>query len=267
MHGLSNDFVFVDGRNLKNVNFRKISPQLCHRRTGVGADQVLVLGTSKEADFRMDIYNPDGSQVEMCGNGLRCLAKYVVDHKLTRKNEIKVETKAGIQTAKALSRNRYLIDMGAPILKAKDIPVKLSGRVINRPIRVDGKEFRVTCISMGNPHCVIFVDNLEAASVEKNGSLIEKYNLFPQRVNVEFVKVHTSSEIEMRVWERGAGETQACGSGACAAVVAASLNGFTDREVEVRLRGGILQINWSRENGHVLMTGPAETVFEGEMEF
>ncbi|MBI3541604.1 MAG: diaminopimelate epimerase [Deltaproteobacteria bacterium] len=270
MQGLGNDFVFIDGYSKdgrsKNINYRKLAASLADRRFGVGADQILVLGTSKKADFRMDIYNSDGSQVEMCGNGLRCLAKYVSDHKLTKKSTIQVETLAGIQAAQILSRNRYCIDMGAPILKAKDIPVRLNGRVINRPVRVDGKEIRVTCVSMGNPHCVVFVEDLSTFPVAKMGPLLEKHTMFPKKANVEFVKVHSSSEIEMRVWERGAGETLACGSGACAVAVAASLNGFTDREVEVKLKGGILQIEWSRKDGHVLMTGPAETVFEGEID-
>jgi diaminopimelate epimerase len=266
MHGLGNDFVFVDGRKFKVPNPKKTAKSLCDRRLGIGADQLLILGKSRKADFRMEIYNADGSSVEMCGNGIRCLAKYVIDEKLASKGEVRVETPAGVQSVKALSRGKFQVDMGEPVLKGKEIPVNLSGRVINRPIRVDGKEFRVTCLSMGNPHCVIFVDDPAAYPVEKLGPMIERHNLFPRRTNVEFVKVHSDGEIEMRVWERGAGETLACGSGACAAAVASILNGFTDRKVEVRLRGGILQIEWNRETGHVLMTGPAETVFKGEIE-
>ena len=266
MHGLGNDFVLVDGRKFKISNLKKFSKDVCHRRFGIGADQVLILGSSKKADFRMDIYNADGSQVEMCGNGLRCLAKHVVDEKLTKKSEVSVETPSGIQVVKVIGKNKIQVDMGEPILKGRDIPVRLSGRVINRPIRVDGREYRATCLSMGNPHCVIFVDDPKTFPVEKTGPVIEKHNIFPKKTNVEFVKILSDHEIEMRVWERGAGETMACGSGACAAVVAAALNGLTDRKVDVKLLGGTLQVEWSREKGHVLMVGPAETVFKGEIE-
>ena len=269
MHGLGNDFIFIDGRKSpmnQASTLKKAARFLCDRRFGIGADQILVLGKSKKADFRMDIYNADGSQVEMCGNGLRCLARYVKDHQLSNKNEICVETLTGIQVAKILSGSKVMVDMGEPILKAKEIPVKLSGRVINRPIRVDGQEFRATCVSMGNPHCVIFCDDLKKVPIEKHGSMIEKNHLFPKRTNVEFVKVLSDHEIEMRVWERGAGETLACGSGACAAVVASVLNSHCDRKVTVKLRGGDLQIEWRREDGHVSMTGPAEKVFEGVVE-
>jgi len=266
MHGLGNDFIFVDGRKFRIPNPKKTIKELCNRRLGIGADQVLILGKSRKADFRMEIYNADGGSVEMCGNGLRCLARFVTDEKLTSKSEIRVETPAGVQSVKVLSRGRVTVDMGEPIVKGREIPVNLSGRVINRPIRVDGKEFRATCLSMGNPHCVIFVDDPAAFPVEKYGPMIEKHNLFPRKTNVEFVRVHSDHEIEMRVWERGAGETLACGSGACAAAVASVLNGFTDRKVDVKLRGGVLQIEWNKETGHVLMTGPAETVFKGEIE-
>jgi len=266
MHGLGNDFLVIDGRKFKIPNLKKTARFLCDRRFGVGADQILLLGSSRKADFQMEIYNADGSQVEMCGNGLRCLAKFVSDQKFSKKREISIETPAGIQKVKILSRNRFEVDMGEPILKGMQIPVRLSGRVINRLIRVDGREIRATCVSMGNPHCVVFVDNPATYPVEKIGPMIEKQNLFPKRTNVEFVKVHSESEIEMRVWERGAGETLACGSGACAGVVASVLNGLTGRKVEVKLPGGLLQIEWDRESNHVLMVGPAETVFTGEIE-
>jgi len=263
MHGTGNDFIVIDSRKTKIPNLKAFAKEYCDRRFGVGADQVLVLGKSRKADFSMSIYNSDGSQVGMCGNGLRCLAKYVRDAKLTTKSEITVETPAGIQTAKILSKNKVMVDMGTPILKGKQIPVNLSGRVINRPLRVDGKEIRGTCVGMGNPHCVIFVDEPKTYPVEKMGPLLEKHHLFPQKANVEFVKSVSDSVIEMRVWERGAGETLACGSGACAAVVASVLNGHTGRDVTVKLRGGDLQVEWNREDDHVYMTGGAETVFEG----
>ncbi len=266
MHGLGNDFIFIDGRKLKIPNFKKVAKSLCNRRFGIGADQILILGNSRKADFRMEIYNADGGEVEMCGNGLRCLTKYVMDHKLSKKAEMRVETRAGVQTVRALPRGRYQVDMGEPIMKGPDIPVRLSGRIINRPIRVDGREFRATCLSMGNPHCVVFVEDLKNYPVAKNGPVIETGQIFPKKTNVEFVKVISSTELEMRVWERGAGETLACGSGACAAAVAAALNGFVERKVQVHLAGGTLQIEWPRETNRVLMTGLAETVFEGMVE-
>jgi diaminopimelate epimerase len=266
MHGTGNDFIVIDSRKVKVPNFKKFSKEYCDRRFGVGADQVLVLSKSRKADFRMDIYNADGSSVGMCGNGLRCLAKYVRDEKLTTKNEVTVETPSGIQIARILSKNKVRVDMGAPILKGKQIPVNLSGRVINRPLRVDGKEIRGTCVSMGNPHCVIFVEDPKTYPVEKLGPQLERHHLFPQRTNVEFVRAVTPKLLEMRVWERGAGETLACGSGACAAAVAAVLNNQAERAVTVKLPGGSLEIEWSREDDHVYLTGAAETVFKGEIE-
>lgn len=266
MEGLGNDFIFIDGRRSKIPALKKMAKRLCDRRFGIGADQILVLGNSKKADFSMEIYNADGSEVEMCGNGLRGLARYVSEHKLSRKSEFQVETRAGVQTVRVLSRNRFLIDMGEPILKGPQIPVRLSGRVINRTIRVNGQEIRVTCVSMGNPHCVLFVEDVQKAPVEKWGPMIEKSQLFPKRTNVEFAQVVSHTHIKMRVWERGAGETLACGSGACAVAVAGVLNGSSDRKVDVELTGGTLQIEWNRATNHVLMTGPAETVFEGEIE-
>ncbi len=266
MHGLGNDFVVIDGRQYKLANPRKAAKQLCDRRFGIGADQLLVLSRSRKADCGMKIHNADGSEVGMCGNGLRCLAKYIHDEKISAKSEIRVETASGIQTVTLGSRGRITVNMGPPILKGKEIPVNLSGRIINRPIRIDGKEFRATCVSMGNPHCVIFVDDVHSFPVEKYGPLIEKNNLFPKKTNVEFVHVLSHTEVEMRVWERGAGETMACGSGACAVAVASVLNGWTERKMKVKLKGGVLDIEWSREKEGVLMTGPAETVFKGEIE-
>lgn len=266
MHGLGNDFVVIDGRRHRLPNPKQTVRFIGNRRLGIGADQILVLEKSRKADFKMVIYNADGSDAEMCGNGIRCLAKFVRDEKLTTRSELTVETAAGIQSIKVLSRNRIQVDMGAPILKGAEIPVKLSGRVINRPVRVDSQEFRITCVSMGNPHCVIFVKELKGFPVATTGPLLEKHSLFPRRVNVEFVKVLSPRQVEMRVWERGAGETMACGSGACAVAVASALNGFTERTVTVKLLGGVLEIEWSREDGHVYMTGGAETVFKGEVD-
>jgi len=266
MHGIGNDFVVVDGRKRKLPNPKKAARLLCDRRLGVGADQVLVLEKSRKADFFMRIYNADGSEVGMCGNGIRCLAKYVTDEGIFSKKEIRIETPSGIQVAKMVGKNKVTVDMGVPILKGREIPVNLSGRVINRPMRVDGKEMRATCVSMGNPHCVLFVDEPKTYPVEKYGPLFEKHHLFPKKTNVEFVKVVSPSQVEMRVWERGAGETLACGSGACAVVVASVMNGHTGREVRVKLLGGCLDIEWRRGDDHVYMTGAAETVFKGEIE-
>ena len=263
MHGLGNDFVVIDGRKTKIPSLNKAAKFLCDRRFGVGADQLLLLGSSKKADFRMDIFNADGSTVEMCGNGLRCIAKYVFDAKLMKKKEVVIETLSGLQTVKVLPKDQFQVNMGEPILRGRQIPVNLSGRVINRPLRTEGQEFRVTCVSMGNPHCVIFVEDLIRLPVAKYGPLVETHRLFPKKTNVEFVQVNSRTEIEMRVWERGAGETLACGSGACGAVVASVLNGMTDRKVRVNLPGGVLNIEWNRETNHVFMTGPATEVFKG----
>ncbi len=266
MQGAGNDFIVIDGRKGALPNPKKTIRRLCDRRLGIGADQVLVLKNSRKADFRMEIFNPDGAEAEMCGNGLRAIARYIKDQKFSAKPALKVETRAGVQRVESQGRNRYRVDMGEPILKGKLIPVNLAGRVINRPIRVDGKVFRITCVSMGNPHCVVCVDDLKDFPIALYGPMLEKHHLFPKRTNVEFVRVLGPHEIEMRVWERGAGETLACGSGACAAVVASAMNSLTDRRVEVKLTGGTLQIEWPREDNHVYMTGPAETVFQGEIE-
>ncbi len=266
MQGIGNDFIVIDGRRFKVPNIKKLARGLCHRRFGIGADQILILERSRKADFLMRIYNADGSEAMMCGNGLRAIGRFVLSEKLSSKKEICVETRVGIHAVRILSKNRILVDMGIPLLKGKQIPVNLSGRVINRPIRVEGKEVRATCVSMGNPHCVIFVEDPQTYPVEKMGPVLEKHHLFPQRANVEFVHVVSDNQITMRVWERGAGETLACGSGACAAVVASILNGLTQRKVQAKLPGGVVEVEWSRADDHVSMTGPAEVVFKGEIE-
>ncbi len=266
MHGLGNDFVVIDGRKFRLPNLPKAAKRLCDRRFGVGADQLLILTRSHRADFGMEIYNADGSRVEMCGNGIRCVVQYARDEKIVSRSEVSVETPAGVQKIKILPKNLFTVDMGEPILRGREIPVRLAGRVINRPIRVDGMVYRVTCVSMGNPHCVTMVENLEKLAIEKIGPMIENHPVFPKKANVEFIKILSPKVIEMRVWERGTGETLACGSGACAAAVAGALNQLTERKVEVKLRGGSLQIEWRKKDGHVLITGPAETVFRGEVE-
>jgi diaminopimelate epimerase len=264
MHGLGNDFVFFDATK----KALRLTPQkvrfISDRHFGVGADQVLILEKSRRADFRMKIYDSDGSEVEMCGNGLRCLAKMVRDKKLSSKKELKLETKAGIQTARFIGKDKVCVNMGVPILKGKEIPVKLNGRVINRPVRLSGsRQVRMTCVSMGNPHCVIFVDDVKNCAVTDLGPHIEKHAFFPKRTNVEFVQVINKRRVKVRTWERGTGETLACGSGACAVAVAGSLNHFTERKVTVELLGGSLEIFWDVKDDCVYMTGPAESVFEG----
>ena len=275
MHALGNDFIVIDGRagklKKKLNDLTSLSQRLCHRRFGIGADQLLLLLDSKDADFRMLIFNPDGSEVEMCGNGIRCLAKYIWDRKLSAKETLDIETLAGIIRPKKMD-GLIRVDMGEPILEAEKIPVKLSGKggwasrpkVIDYPIEIEGRVFKITCVSMGNPHAVIFVDNAPDFPVSYYGPLIENHPLFPKRTNVMFVEAVSPDAIIMRSWERGAGRTMACGTGASAAAVASMLKGLTGKRVRVILEAGELLIEWA-EDGHVYMTGPAEEVFEGSM--
>ena len=275
MHGLGNDFILIDCRE-KAVSDQfsavgDLSKRLCHRRFGIGADQVLLLYPSKIADFKMLIYNADGSEVEMCGNGIRCFAKYIWDRGLSDKDLLSVETAAGIIKPERAGQ-MVKVDMGEPVLDAALIPVNLpphlplarggQSGVVDFPLKIDDKEFKITAVSMGNPHAVIFVDDVDRVDVKGYGPLIEKHVLFPKRTNVEFIQVLGPENIKMRVWERGAGETMACGTGASAAGVAAFIKGFTGRRVNVALSGGELVIEW-KKNNHVYMTGPAAEVFEG----
>jgi diaminopimelate epimerase len=261
MHGCGNDFIFIDCLNGEKRDLEKIAKQLCDRRFGVGADQLLTIHPSKIADFKMEIYNADGGQVEMCGNGIRCFAKYVNDHGLTKKKELAVETLAGIIRPRIVG-DLVEVDMGEPILEGRKIPVNADGKIIDHPLEVDGKTYRVTCVSMGNPHCVLYLDDLDNLDLEKMGPRFEHHAFFPKRVNTEFIKVLGAEEIRMRVWERGAGETWACGTGACAAGVAGALTNRHGRKVTVHLRGGDLLIDW-RDDNRVYMTGAAEEVFQG----
>lgn len=272
MHGVGNDFVLVNAfeQKLDNADLSELSRKMCDRRFGVGGDGLILVLPSRTAAFKMRMFNPDGSEAEMCGNGIRCFAKYVHDHKMTTESSMTVETLAGVKglkltsTARKLSRVR--VDMGSPELRREMIPMKGTGaedRVIKEPIKAAGKRFEATCLSMGNPHCVIFVDNIDTFPVDKTGPEIEHHRLFPQRTNVPFVQVLSRSEIRVRVWERGAGETLACGTGACAAAVASALNDYTGRKVHVHLSGGDLEIEWTGDN-RVLMDGPAEEVFAGD---
>ncbi len=264
MHGLGNDFVLIDASRHEVPQPGAFCKKYSDRRFGIGFDQALILYPSRSADFKMEIYNADGSQVEMCGNGIRCLAKYIWDRGLSDKKELSIETLAGIiKPVKA--GDLIQVDMGEPILDGPSIPVNLDGKIRGYPLKIMDRDFMITCVSMGNPHAVIFLEEIQSFPVEKYGPLIENHPLFPKRINVEFVKVTDAREIAVRVWERGAGETLACGTGACASAVAAHLNGFTGRKVTVRLPGGDLLINWSEENDHVYKTGPAVEVFTGEV--
>lgn len=265
MHGLGNDFVLIDCRD-KAVNDQlsevgDLSKRLCHRRFGIGADQVLLLYPSKIADFKMLIYNADGSEVEMCGNGIRCLAKYIWDRGLSGKDLLSIETAAGIIKPERAGQ-MVKVDMGEPVLEGRLIPVNIDGMVKDFPLKIADKEFKITAVSMGNPHAIIFVDDVDSVDVKGYGPLIEKHILFPKRTNIEFIQVLGPENIKMRVWERGAGETMACGTGASAAGVAAFIKGHTGRRVNVALAGGELLIEWEEDN-HVYMTGPATEVFEG----
>ena len=264
MHALGNDFVVIDRRELDIDDLPAMAVWLCNRRFGVGADQVLLLEDSDASDFRMLIYNADGSEVEMCGNGIRAIAMYVWDRGLSDKDTLEIETLAGI-IKPTRDGDLIRVDMGTPELEGSKIPTNMEGRVIDRTMKVIDRESLVTCLSMCNPHAVIFVNDLERCPVHKYGPEIEnRTTVFPNRTNVQFVHVLSKSEINQRVWERGAGETLASGTGASAAAVAAMLKGLVDDKVTVHLRGGDLIIEWAGEGKSVFMTGPATTVFEGE---
>lgn len=271
MHGLGNDYIFVDAleERIPEEELPALAREISHRHFGVGADGLILILFSAEADFRMRVFNADGSEAEMCGNGIRCFAKYVYDRGLTRKTDIRVETLAGMisphLTVEGGEVTAVRVDMGEPRLKRKDIPMAgpPEDRVLEEPLKVGREEFRVTCVSMGNPHCIIFVDEIWAVDLDRLGPLIERHPVFPERTNVEFVRVHDPGEITMRVWERGSGITLACGTGACASVVAGNLLGRVGREATVHLPGGDLLVEWASDN-HVYMTGPAVTVCEGQ---
>jgi len=265
MHGLGNDFVLINA--LHQEALPPLAPfckSYSDRRFGIGFDQALILRSSKNADFKMEIFNADGSQVEMCGNGIRCLAKYIWDRGLSDKRELTIETLAGV-VRPVKEGDLIRVDMGEPIFDAPSIPVNLEGEVRGYPLKALDREFLITCVSMGNPHAVIFVEDLQSFPLEKYGPVIENHPLFPKRINVEFVRVTDRGNIYVRVWERGAGETLACGTGACASAVATYVNGLADRKVIVHLAGGDLLIHWSDKDHHVYMTGPAVEVYNGEV--
>jgi len=276
MQGCGNDYIYINGfeeqiaANQKPELVRKLSD----RHFGIGGDGVIFVNPGKAAEFEMEMYNADGSRSQMCGNGIRCVAKYVYDHHMTDKTQITIESGGSIKyldlSLGADGRAETVrVNMGAPVLKAENIPVlSKKEQVIDEEIEVDGKTYRMTCVSMGNPHAVVFLENvadMAAFEIEKIGPHFEKHERFPERVNTEFVKVIDRENIEMRVWERGTGETLACGTGSCACAVACVLNGYTDTKVNVKLLGGTLVCEWDREANLVYMTGPAVTVFTGEI--
>lgn len=263
MHGLGNDFVVVDRPGFDRDGWSSLAPRLANRRLGVGCDQVLVLGRSTAADLRMDIYNADGSRAEMCGNGVRCAARYARDRALTPEGPVRVETLAGVVTC-TFRGDLVEVDMGAPELEGRKIPVDADGPVRDHPIPLPGGPLNATCVSMGNPHAVVFVEDAESHPVDAVGPQVESHPFFPRRTNVEFVQVLAPDRLRMRVWERGAGVTLACGTGACAALVAAHWTGRAGREADVILDGGTLRVAWSPDSGRLSLTGPAAAVFEGE---
>jgi len=271
MHGLGNDYILIDNRDerIGEEKLRLLAQKLCKRRFSIGADGLLLLYNSRVADVKMRIFNADGSEAEMCGNGIRCLAKYCYENSIVNREELRIETLAGVKDVwLKVADGRVMavtVDMGKPVFEREKIPVLGEGKFIDEEIKVDDKYFRATCLSVGNPHCVIFVDDVEKFPVERYGPKIEKHPIFPNRINVEFVQIVNRNLLRMRVWERGVGETLACGTGACASVVAGSILGKTSRECTVQLLGGELKIKYD-ENSGIFMTGSAETVYEGVIE-
>ena len=268
MQGLGNDYVYVNCFKEKIENPSEVAVKVSDRHFGIGSDGLILIKPSEVADFEMEMYNADGSRGEMCGNGIRCVAKYVYDYGLTDKTSISVETLGGIKyldlTVEHGKVTLVKVDMGTPILKPELIPIVAKGEtVIDEPIMVGGKEYHMTGVSMGNPHDVVFMDDIKNLEIEKIGPLFENHERFPNRINTEFVNVLDRHTAQMRVWERGSGETLACGTGACAVAVACILNGLTENTVTVKLLGGDLQIEWDREKNTVYMTGPAEVSFDG----
>lgn len=269
MHGLGNDFIVVAGETKLPENASQLAAQLCNRFFGIGADGLVYILPSQKADFMMRIINSDGSEAEQCGNAIRCVAKYVYDHGMVNKEDVTIETiGAGVQkvklTVEAGKVNAVRVDMGEPILQGTRVPTTVDLDVVkDHPIEVDGREFRFTAVSMGNPHCVIYVDDAVNFDLQTWGPKLETHPMFPKKINVEFVTVKSRNFADMRVWERGAGPTLACGTGACATLVASVLNGLTERTATVSLKGGELLIEWDERDNHVYMTGPAQQVFKG----
>ena len=268
--GCGNDFVLVDCLDGQSMDFPAFARHACDRHYGIGADGVLLVLPSEHADIRMRIFNTDGSEAEMCGNGIRCFARYLYDFGRVRKQRFTVETGAGILEPELIivdgDVSAVCVDMGEPVLSGDSIPVSGFGerRVIAEPIEVGGEAFSMTCVSIGNPHCVVFVDDIGRVPLERLGPMFESHTIFPRKTNTEFAEVRDPSHIRMRVWERGAAITLACGTGSCATLVAGVLEGRTGRTAKIELDGGTLKVEWREGNNHVYMTGPAELVFEGE---
>ncbi|MGN0187816.1 MAG: diaminopimelate epimerase [Paludibacteraceae bacterium] len=271
MHGIGNDYIYVNCMEQPLEQPEHFARLWSDRHTGIGSDGLILILPSETCDFRMRMFNADGSEAEMCGNAARCIGKYVYDFGLTQKKELTLETKAGVRPLRLFTdaQNRVecvTVDMGEPILDTQRIPVDLPERqVVDEQVFIADEVYDITCVSMGNPHTVIFADGIDKMDLARRGAAIEYSELFPQRTNVEFVEVVSRNHLRMRVWERGAGETMACGTGACAALVAAVLNGKTDRDAEMELLGGKLRVTWKDDN-HVYMTGSATLVYEGEIE-
>ena len=270
MHGCGNDYVYVNGFTEKVADKPKAVVALSDRHFGIGSDGVIFINPSQQADFEMEMYNADGTRAEMCGNGIRCVGKYVYDHGMTDKTSITVESFGKVKYLDLTVENgkvvKVKVNMGKPELTAKDVPVvSVHEQVIDEEIIVKGKSYRMTCVSMGNPHAVVFVDAVDKFPLETVGPLFEHHVMFPNRVNAEFIEVLNRKEVNMRVWERGTGETLACGTGACASTVACILNHKTEDEITLHLLGGDLKVAWDREKNKIYMTGPARVVFDGEI--
>lgn len=270
--GCGNDFLLIDCRENELADYGAFAKKSCDRHFGVGGDGVLVILNSDKADFRMRIFNADSSEAEMCGNGIRCFARYLYDNHITDKKKFTVETGAGILVPEIVEKDGVVtgvrVDMGEPVLEADKIPMAGYGnrRVVNEPVEVAGRKWNITGVSMGNPHCVVFVDDIKTTPIEEVGPIFEVQERYPKKTNTEFVQVLDRQHMRMRVWERGAAITLACGTGACATLTAAVLNGKTDRRAEITLDGGKLDIEWSEKDNHIYMTGPAVQVFAGEVE-
>ncbi len=270
MEGLGNDYVYVNCFRETVDNPSEVAKKVSDRHFGIGSDGLILIKPSEVADFRMDMYNADGSQAEMCGNGIRCVAKYVYDYGLTDKTSISIETLAGIKYLDLQVTDGKVslitVNMGSPELIPDKIPViSDSKRVVDEPIEVDGTTYKMTCVSMGNPHCIVFVEDTASFPLETVGPLFENHERFPKRVNTEFIQLLDRKTVNMRVWERGSGETLACGTGACASAVACILNGLTEDEITLHLLGGDLIVRWDQQDNLVYMTGPAQVVFDGEI--
>lgn len=269
MHGLGNDYVYMDAINQNIENRNELAKKVSDRHFGIGSDGLILICKSSIADFRMQMFNSDGTEAEMCGNGIRCVGKFVYDNGFTNKKKLTIETLAGVKNLELITKDEKVeevkVDMGEPILEPEKIPViSKENPVKNLNLNLLDRNFKFTCISMGNPHAITFIDeDVDKFDVEKYGKVAEINEVFPKRTNVEFINIIDKNKIKMRVWERGAGETLACGTGACASTVASFLNGYTDRNITVELLGGSLKIEWNKDDNHIYMTGPATSVFKG----